>query len=46
MKDGIKELSVVVGLIFALLVVFAVSVAIMIGIPAAAIVWIIETCQG
>lgn len=45
-QEDIKELGVIVGACLGMLIVFGICVAIVIGIPAAAIVWIIETIQG
>ncbi len=44
--EDIKGLGVIVGACLGLLAAFGICVAIVIGIPAAAIVWIIETIQG
>lgn len=45
-KEDIKELVTIVGATLGLLVIFGICVAIVIGIPATAIVWIIEAIKG
>lgn len=44
--EDIKELVIILGSILGFIVVYVILLAALFGIPAAAIVWIIETIKG